>query len=138
MQAYLARPGVAVFAILMAITLVTEQQAAGRALVAGSATMDFPALREIAAASVESVAEPPAAPAPAPIVAAPVVVTPAVVAPAPAVIAPPVLTDAIVLASSYGPGFYCNRTASGPLYPPKIPGGAPLTQPRCSPATLTT
>ena len=136
MQAYLARTGVAVFAILMAITLVTEQQAAGRALVAGSATMDFPALREIAAASVESVAEPPAAPAPAPIVAAPVVVTPAVVAPAPAVIAAPVLTDAIVLASWYGPGFYGNRTACGQLYTPEILGVAHLTLPCGTPLTL--
>lgn len=127
MQSHLARTGVAIFAILMAITLVSEQEAAGRALVAGFATGDLPALHEIVPipldqpASVDPVVEAPAAAA--------TVVAPAAVIAAPTVIAAPAQGDAIVLASWYGPGFYGNHTACGQVYTPEILGVAHLTLP---------
>lgn len=138
MQSHLARTGVAIFAILMAITLVTEQEAAGRALVAGFATDDLPALHEIAAIPLEhaalvTVAGAETAPAaPDPVTA----VVPALAA-APAVVAAPAQSDQIVLASWYGPGFYGNRTACGQVYTPEILGVAHLTLPCGTRLTLT-
>jgi rare lipoprotein A (peptidoglycan hydrolase) len=131
MQAYLARTGVAVFAILMAITLITEQQAAGRALVAGSSTVELPALREIAPIALEHtttivVAGPETAPT---------IATDA--PPAPVAVAAPISSDAIVLASWYGPGFYGNHTACGQVYTPEIFGVAHLTLPCGTKLTLT-
>jgi len=53
MRAYLARTGLAVFAMLFAITLLTEHIADGRALVASAnAAVDLPQLREVAIARV--------------------------------------------------------------------------------------
>jgi hypothetical protein len=122
MQSYLARTGVVVFAFLFAIALVTEQSAAGLALVA-SESVELPALREVARPVVASSAEQAAAPAveaePEPVVA------PAPVAPAPVT----VLSDGLVLASWYGPGFYGNRTACGQTYTPQILGVAHKTLP---------
>jgi len=51
MRAHLARTGLAVFAMLFAITLCTEHIADGRALVAGAnVAVDLPQLRAIAVA----------------------------------------------------------------------------------------
>jgi rare lipoprotein A (peptidoglycan hydrolase) len=146
-MAYLARTGLVVFAMLSAITLLTEHIADGRALVAArSATVDLPQLREIAIArvarpevaavagfetapvSVASPAEPAAADAAA---AAPQPVPVAAPAAAPAAPAAPaaVQNGAIVLASWYGPGFYGNKTACGQTYTPEILGVAHLTLP---------
>jgi len=141
MPAYLARTGLAVFAMLFAITLCTEHVADGRALPAGAnAAVDLPQLREIAVARVArplvatvagfenaptTVAAPEqpavaevaaAAPQPVPVAAA----TPVGVA---------LQFDAIVLASWYGPGFYGNKTACGQTYTPEILGVAHLTLP---------
>jgi len=140
--AYLARTGLAVFAMLLAFAPLTERIAAGSALVAGDATIDPPALREIArttlaivepnvVAGVERAPDLPVAaiavsvPAPVPVFIVPVIVS------------PPVQNDAIVLASWYGPGFYGNRTACGQLYTPEILGVAHLTLPCGTLLTLT-
>lgn len=158
MPAYLARTGLAVFAMLFAVTFLTEHVAAGRALVASASTVELPALREIrpvpidaavvAVAGVETapmrntwVPEEPAAivtvaivtPAVAPMPAA----VPAQPAPAPAILAPATQDDAIVLASWYGPGFYGNHTACGQLYTPEILGVAHLSLPCGTTLTLT-
>lgn len=142
MPAYLARTGLAVFAMLLAFTLLTEHIADGRALASGAnAAVDLPRLREVSVARVarpevvtvagfesspSSVATP-AEPAGATVaVAAPQPVP--VAAPAPA--APPAAQNgAIVLASWYGPGFYGNQTACGQTYTPEILGVAHLTLP---------
>jgi rare lipoprotein A (peptidoglycan hydrolase) len=141
-MAYLARTGLVVFAMLFAITLLTEHIADGRALVAGrNATVDLPQLREIAIARVArpevaavagfetapvTVASP-AEPAAADVAAAAPQPVP-VATPAPA--APAAVQDgAIVLASWYGPGFYGNKTACGQTYTPEILGVAHLTLP---------
>lgn len=139
MQSHLARAGVAIFAVLMAITLVSEQQAAGRALVAGSATGELPALHELvtiglahaaivavagsetAAASVDPAIDALAVPAAG--------VLPAASVPSATVVGAPAQGDAIVLASWYGPGFYGNRTACGQVYTPEILGVANPTLP---------
>ena len=145
MPGYLARTGLAVFAILLAITLVTERIAEGSALVAGYTTSDPPALRELArarattlavvapyaVADVEPAPDPPvatiavSAPEPAPVLIVPVIVP------------PPVQNDAIVLASWYGPGFYGNKTACGQTYTPEILGVAHLSLPCGTLLTLT-
>jgi len=147
MPAYLARTGLSVFAILFAITFLTEHIAAGRALVVVTTAIELPQLREIAharspmaivpvaVAGVETapvIAVAPEAPAapPAPAVAV------AVVVPAP-IVAAPVQNDAIVLASWYGPGFYGNKTACGQTYTPEILGVAHLTLPCGTKLTLT-
>ena len=144
MPAYLARTGLAVFAMLFAITLLTEHIADGRALVAGAnAAADLPQLREIALArvarpeavtvagfeSAPATVASPAEPAPAEAaVAAPQPVPVAALAPAaPAAVG--VQDGAIVLASWYGPGFYGNKTACGQTYTPEILGVAHLTLP---------
>src|ERR1700704_2271875 len=100
MPTYLARTGLAVFAMLFGITLLTEHAAAGRALVAGPTPFDLPQLSEIARTRIDVAVVPAAvagfdsaAPIPAPPVAA-------------AVVAVPAPNDAVVLASWYGPGFY--------------------------------
>jgi rare lipoprotein A (peptidoglycan hydrolase) len=128
MQAYLARTGLAIFSLLFAITLLTEQVAAGRALVAEASALDLPALREIASRPLEPTT---AAAVETPAAAAPVAVA------VPALVAPPVQNDAIVLSSWYGPGFYGNRTACGQTYTPEIEGVAHLTLP-CGTALILT
>ncbi len=156
MPAYLARTGLAVFAMLFAITFLTEHIAAGRALVAGTSALDLPSLHELTAARIDrpaavvvvaGVETAPAAAAAipdAPALEAAVVVAPvAAVASRPvpvasaAVVAGPVQSDAVVLASWYGPGFYGNRTACGQLYTPEILGVAHLTLPCGTALTLT-
>ena len=164
MPAQLARTGLVVFAMLLAMTVLTERTAAGGALVAGVGTVDLPALREIAparftiempSAVVAGTASPPASedpstdvttvpsagPAIAITITAPAPPPPATAArpPAaagPAVVALPVGLDAIVLASWYGPGFYGNRTACGQTYSPEILGVAHLTLPCGTALTL--
>jgi rare lipoprotein A (peptidoglycan hydrolase) len=49
MSAYLARTGLAVFAMVFAITFLTEHAADGRALAAEASTMEPPQLHEVAA-----------------------------------------------------------------------------------------
>lgn len=141
MRSHLARTGLAVFAMLLVIPLLTERAAAGSALVAGG--IDPPALRELArttlatdapnalaaVAGVERAPDPPATAA--------VVVAPAPIAVVPAIVPPPVVDDAIVLASWYGPGFYGNRTACGQLYSDEILGVAHLSLPCGTRLTLT-
>lgn len=149
MPGYLARTGLAVFAMLFAITLSAEHVADGRALGASAnAAVDPPQLREIALARVArdelvtvagfesgaAAVAAPAASAPAEVaVAAPQPVPVAAVARAPVALP----SDAIVLASWYGPGFYGNRTACGQTYTPEILGVAHLTLPCGARLTLT-
>ncbi len=137
MPAYVARTGLAVFAVVFAITFVTEQLAVGGALVAAASTYDLPPLHEITAMpmqiAVASVAVAGAESAPA----APTIIAPRVPVAAPAAVAAAVQSDAIVLASWYGPGFYGNRTACGQLYTPEILGVAHLTLPCGTKLTLT-
>jgi len=138
MPAYLARTGLAVFAMLFTITLLTEHIADGRSLVA-SAAVELPQPREIALARVArpevlGVAgferAPAAVAAPAPVAeAADLGPQPVPVAAAAPVVGVAVQSDAIVLASWYGPGFYGNRTACGETYTPDILGVAHLTLP---------
>jgi len=164
MPAHLARAGLIVFAMLFAITVLTERTAAGSALVAGVSIVDLPALREIApttftaliaSAAVATTASGPttgesstdvttipAAPAVLAVMAPARPPSPAAVAPSPAPLTPAVVAlpeqlDAIVLASWYGPGFYGNRTACGQTYSPEILGVAHLTLPCGAGLTLT-
>jgi rare lipoprotein A (peptidoglycan hydrolase) len=121
MPGYLARTGLAVFAMLFAITFLTLRLADGRVLVASTSTIDLPQLREIAP------------------VRSTIAVVPIVVASfetAPAIAAPP-RNDAVVVASWYGPGFYGNPTACGQTYTPEILGVAHLTLPCGTTLTLT-
>ncbi len=148
MQAYLARTGFAVFAMLLVITPFMERTAAGSALVAAATTIYPPALRELArttlaidvpvtiVAGVERAPDPPATIASAAVAPAAVTVAPAVVEVA-AIVPPPVHNDAVVLASWYGPGFYGNRTACGQTYTPEIQGVAHLALPCGTLLTLT-
>jgi len=141
MPAHLARTGLAVFAMLFAITLCTEHVADGRALVAGaSAAVDLLQLREVAVARVartEIVAVAGFESAPATVAApdqsAAAEVAAATPQPVPVAATAPVgvgpQSDAIVLASWYGPGFYGNKTACGQTYTPEILGVAHLTLP---------
>ncbi len=147
LPSYLARTGIVVFAMLFTIAPLAERPAAGRALVAAAASLDLPALHEVATltlailspevvvAGVESAPDPP--PALTPIVVAPIVAAPPVAVAPPVIVAPPVLNDAIVLASWYGPGFYGNRTACGQTYTPEILGVAHLSLPCGTLLTLT-
>jgi rare lipoprotein A len=155
MAAYLARTGLAVFALLFSLTVLTEHVAAGRALIASTALFELPELREIATVpsdvavayvaaagfetAVVSIAAVPDASASLLVVdAAPLAAAPAVPVPTvPAIIAASVEHDAVVLASWYGPGFYGNRTACGQTYTPEIVGAAHLTLPCGTPMTLT-
>jgi hypothetical protein len=126
MQVSLARTGLVVFAMLFAITFLTEHVAAGRALVVTSSAVELPPLREIVPAPIDAaviqvavagfeLAPRRSAAGPAPVAA---VASAAVTA-----------DDAIVLASWYGPGFYGNRTACGGVFTPEILGVAHLTLP---------
>ena len=140
-QAYLARTGFAVFAMLLVITPFMERTAEGSAFVAVGATIDARPLRDVppsalvveiptaVVAGAERAPDPPATVAPA--VAEPVVVV------VPAIVPPPVQSDAIVLASWYGPGFYGNKTACGQTYTPEILGVAHLSLPCGTLLTLT-
>ena len=133
MPSYLARTGMAVFAMLLAIALVTERTADGRAL-SGSSAIDLPTLHEVALRSLAAQplaaaafreaepAQPLSAAGSGSVLAAPFA---------------PVANDAIILASWYGPGFYGNRTACGQLYTPEILGVAHLTLPCGTTLTLT-
>lgn len=114
MQAWLARTGMAVFALVFAVTLLPEQVvAADRTAVEPASAIDLPALREIAPQPIEAaVPEPIAAPEAA-------AVTPAAATSA----------EAVVIASWYGPGFYGNRTACGSIFTPEILGVAHRTLP---------
>jgi len=116
---YLARTGIAVFAMLLVIALVTEHPAAGRALVPA---IDPPAFRELARTTLAT--------------DAPTAVAGVEREPDP-IVPPPVQSDAIVLASWYGPGFYGNRTACGQTYSPEILGVAHLSLPCGTVLTLT-
>jgi rare lipoprotein A (peptidoglycan hydrolase) len=154
MPAYLARTGLAVFAMLFGLTFISDPIADGRALAlsASSASfsatldasfsMDLPQLREVAVARLarpeqvavagfESAPATVAAPAERPAAQAAVAVPqPVQVAPAAtAAVAVEVQSDAIILASWYGPGFYGNKTACGQTYTPEILGVAHLTLP---------
>ena len=146
MPAYLARTGLAVFAMLFGLTFVSEPIADGRALAASassaSISIDLPQLREVAVARVprpDLVAVAGIESAPATVAAAaerPAAQTAVAVAqPVPVAAAVPVAavldvqSDAIVLASWYGPGFYGNKTACGQTYTPEILGVAHLTLP---------
>ena len=126
MPGYLARTGVAVFAMLFAIALLTEHVAAGGALVAGASTLDLPPLREITAPRAVAVARTTVAG----LETAPAAASRDMAAPA------AVQSDATVLASWYGPGFYGNRTACGQTYTPEILGVAHLTLPCGTSLTL--
>jgi hypothetical protein len=129
MPAYLARTGLAVFAMLFAITFLTERIADGRALVAGESAIDLPQLNEIATTRITrsdvlvAVAGFESAPL---TIASPPDASPAIAIAAPA-----------VLASWYGPGFYGNRTACGQTYTPEILGVAHLSLPCGTALTLT-
>ena len=122
MPAYLARTGLAVFAMLFALALLTEQVAAGRALVASSSPLDLPPLREVAPTRFVAIARM----AVAGVETAPDPVSQVIAAPGQAVVA-----------SWYGPGFYGNRTACGQTYTPEILGVAHLTLACGTPLTLT-
>ena len=143
MPAYLARTGLAVFAMLFAITWLTEHVAGDRALVAGASALDLPLLREIAPTrgeiAVGAVAV--AGLETGPDMTAPLPEAPAapVAAATPAIVAAPVQNDdaIVVVASWYGPGFYGNRTACGQTYSPEIFGVAHLTLACGRPVTLT-
>ena len=110
MPAYLARIGVTVFAMLFAIALITEHQAAGRGIVAAPRPSDAVTTR---AAFVTAAGVTPARPTAA------------------------ANSGGVVLASWYGPGFYGNRTACGQVYTPDILGVAHLTLPCGTLLTLT-
>ena len=135
MSGYLARIGVTIFALLFAIAMVTEQEAAGGSIVA--------AANELASiGSIGSVAwTTPAIDTDGPFVLAATVAgvetAPVVVAPAPPIIVAAPASDGLVLASWYGPGFYGNRTACGQLYTPEIQGVAHKTLPCGTLVTLT-
>jgi rare lipoprotein A (peptidoglycan hydrolase) len=140
MPAYLARIGLSVFAMLFAIALLTEREAAGRALTVPPADVAMPAVfavdRPVAVAGFQAMpAVAPLAPAVAPL--APAVAAPAAVTPVNIPVAPAVTSDAVVLASWYGPGFYGNRTACGQIYTPQLSGVAHKTLPCGTRLTLT-
>ena len=119
MPAYLARIGVTVFAMLFAIALITEHQAAGRGIVAASSPGD-------------------AVTTPAAFVAdGPAAVAGFQAAPPAQDVAVAANSGGVVLASWYGPGFYGNRTACGQVYTPDILGVAHLTLPCGTLLTLT-
>ena len=141
MPAYLARIGVTIFALLLAIAMVTEQQAAGGSLVAaanetGPLALVAPAIDKDGPFVVAPIRQPDRIEELAGQVAG-VETAPAVVPAAPpAVVAAPA-GDGLVLASWYGPGFYGNRTACGQTYTPEILGVAHKTLPCGTLLTLT-
>ena len=125
MPAHLARIGVAVFALLFAIAVVTEHQAAGESLVVMTGESQTPA-------AIVAVFEQDGPRAVAGFQALGVAPDPLV-----DVVAAPFSVDGIVLASWYGPGFYGNRTACGQTYTPEILGVAHKTLPCGTRLTLT-
>jgi rare lipoprotein A (peptidoglycan hydrolase) len=132
MQASLARTGIAVFAMLFAITFLTEHVAAGRALVATGGALDLPQLREIVRVPIDA--------AVVEVAVADFETTPRRAAAVPEVSAPLIAAhsrDATVVASWYGPGFYGNRTACGETLTPELLGVAHLTLPCGTTLTLT-
>jgi hypothetical protein len=138
MSAYLARTGLAVFALLLAIAMLTEHEAAGDALVASATTLELPALRELSPIRAVAVARVAVAGVEtAPQEAVEVALPPVLVAPVILPAVPVGAADATVLASWYGPGFYGNRTACGQTYTPEILGVAHLTLPCGTALTLT-
>ena len=127
MPAHLARVGVTVFALLFAIAMVTEHQAAGESLVVMTGESQTPAaivavFQQDGPRAVAGSQE--AGRAPDPVVEIETTAAP-----------PPV--GGIVLASWYGPGFYGNRTACGQTYTPEILGVAHKTLPCGTLLTLT-
>ncbi len=138
MPAYLARIGVIVFAMLFAIALVTEHQAAGKALAATANASEAPAAistpdaldRPVAVAGFQAAS----LDAPAPVVLAALIPAAAAPAVSVAVVEP---QGGIVLASWYGPGFYGNRTACGQVYSSELIGVAHKTLPCGTLVTLT-
>ena len=136
MPAHLARIGVTVFALLFAIAIVTEHQAAGESLLVMTGESHAPAViaavfeqdgpRAVAGFqeaghTPDPVVEPETTAIVSPVAAPATVVAPVIVAPS--------SVDGIVLASWYGPGFYGNRTACGQTYTPEILGVAHKTLP---------
>ena len=135
MQTGLARAGIAVFAMLLAVTFLTEHVAAGRALVATSTALDLPQLREISPIPIDA--------AVVGVAVAGFETMPRRVTFVPDVPEPPVSAsstadarDGTILASWYGPGFYGNRTACGQVYTPELLGVAHLTLPCGTTLTL--
>ena len=132
MPAYLARVGVTVFTMLFAIALVTEHQAAGRALVVTASPAEAPIAavsetdRAVAVAGFQAL--PPAVEPADEIQTADVVVPPAVM--------PAASSASLIVASWYGPGFYGNKTACGQIYSPQLFGVAHLTLPCGTQLTL--
>ena len=108
MQAWIARTGTAVFALLFAVTFLVERAGPDRALVASTSGIDLPALRELPPRSIDPAEPEPIAASLGSAVAA---------------------EDAAVVASWYGPGFYGNRTACGNIFTPEILGVAHVTLP---------
>ena len=131
MSAYLARIGVTIFALLFAIAMVTEQQAAGGSLVAAANETGSLALMTAPAIDKDGPFEELTGQV------AGVETAPAVVPAAPPTIAAAPASDGLVLASWYGPGFYGNRTACGQTYTPEILGVAHKTLPCGTLLTLT-
>jgi Lytic transglycolase len=137
MQRYLARVGVAVFGLLLAIAVVTERQTAGESLVASAIQSELPTVlpavferdRPRAVAAFQRIG---AGDLVIEIETVTVVLPPA----PPAVAAAPTL-DGVILASWYGPGFYGNRTACGQTYTPEILGVAHKTLPCGTLLTIT-
>ncbi len=125
MPAHLARIGVTVFALLFAIAVVTEHQAAGESQLVMTGDSQAPAViaavferdgprgvagfQELGGAAADPTA----------------------------VVAAPSPGGGIVVASWYGPGFYDNRTACGQTYTPEILGVAHKTLPCGTQLTLT-
>ena len=112
--------------------------------VAATTAIDLPQLREIVPAPIDAavfavaVADFETIPRRTAMLSEPAgLVALAAIIPSPAVVPAPVQTDAVVLASWYGPGFYGNRTACGQLYTPEILGVAHLTLPCGTLLTLT-
>jgi len=118
MPAYLARIGVTVFATLFAVALITEDQAAGRALVASAS----PAEAQVAVAATFEMDGPVA-------VAGFQAMPPADEPTSGIQTADLLVAPAVIVASWYGPGFYGNKTACGQIYSPQILGVAHLTLP---------
>lgn len=110
MQASLARVGIAVFAMVLMITFLTDDVAAGEPPAGPASAIDLPPLHEINRPPIDAA-----------------VIEVAVAGLEVAPTAAP--EDATVVASWYGPGFYGNRTACGSLFTPEIFGVAHLTLP---------
>lgn len=151
MPANLARIGLTVFAMLFAIAIGTEHQAAGRVLVVTAGPVDIAPIVRIDGAAIPDafILDGPVAVAgfqAVPSVEAATATTDGTAAVKAAVVdelaapteaAPAVSADGIILASWYGPGFYGNRTACGQVYTSEILGVAHKTLPCGTLLTLT-